>query len=258
MSDEPLFLGLDLGSTTTKAVLIDDSGARRLTRILSTGPNLKKIVSEIVEGIDLDTLTRVVATGYGRKRVPFADRETTEISCHARGVHHMIQAAGGEAGTVIDIGGQDSKVIRLGPKGRVMDFAMNDRCAAGTGAFLETIGRALLLDLDEISEAALGADEAVEVSSMCTVFAQTEVVHLVSEGVDEGRIAKGVFASVVERVLPLIRRVDGAAPYALSGGVATLPAFAAAVEDALGGPVLIPDSPQLAGALGAALIARDG
>lgn len=254
MSDEALYLGLDLGSTTTKAVLINGAGEPRLTRMLSTGPNLKKIVAEIVEGIDLGAITRVVATGYGRKRVPFADQEITEISCHARGVHSMIP----EAATVIDIGGQDSKVIRLGPKGRVLDFVMNDRCAAGTGAFLEQIGRALLLDLDDLSRAAVAADDAVQVSSTCTVFAQTEVVHLVSEGIDEGRIARGVFSSIVERILPLVRRVNGHPPFALSGGVATLPAFAAQVGEFLGGPVLVPDSPQLAGALGAALIARDG
>jgi (R)-2-hydroxyacyl-CoA dehydratese activating ATPase len=246
------FLGLDIGSTTTKAALIDAEGALVTTRLIATGPNVTQAVAQICEAFDMDAVARTVATGYGRKRVSFASRRTTEITCHALGVFHQIP----DTHTVIDLGGQDSKVIRVGPEGKVLDFVMNDRCAAGTGSFLELTARALQLDLMELSEAAVGAEEAVAVSSMCTVFAQTEVVHLVSEGVDMGRIARGVFASVVERILPLIRRAGGQAPYTLSGGVATLPAFARLVGEALDGPVHVPPHPQLAGAIGAALIAR--
>jgi len=249
-----LFLGLDIGSTTTKAVVLDDAGAIVFTRLIPTGPSVKRAVDGVTEGLDLASITRTVATGYGRKRVPFATRETTEISCHARGVVHQQP----DTATVIDLGGQDSKVIRVSPQGKVQDFVMNDRCAAGTGSFLELTARALQLDLDELSTLAAGTRDAVEVSSICTVFAQTEVVHLVSEGIAEPRIARGVFASVVERIVPLVRRVDGRAPFTLSGGVATLPAFRDLVEEKLGGPVRVPRYPQLAGALGAALFAREG
>ena len=246
------YLGLDIGSTTTKAALVDEQGALITSRLIPTGPNVTQAIAQICEPFDMDGVTRTVATGYGRKRVAFASRRTTEITCHALGVFHQIP----DTHTVIDLGGQDSKVIRLGAAGKVEDFVMNDRCAAGTGSFLELTARALQLDLEELSEAAVAAEEAVAVSSMCTVFAQTEVVHLVSEGVDVGRIARGVFASVVERILPLIRRAGGQAPYTLSGGVATLPAFAQLMDGALEGVVQVPPHPQLAGAIGAALIAR--
>ncbi len=249
-----LYLGLDIGSTTTKAVVIDDAGAIVATRLIPTGPSVRRAIEGVTEGLDLATITRTVATGYGRKRVPFASRETTEISCHARGVVHQQP----DTATVIDLGGQDSKVIRVSPAGKVQDFVMNDRCAAGTGSFLELTARALQLDLEELSALASSTRDAAEVSSTCTVFAQTEVVHLVSEGVPEPRIARGVFASVVDRIAPLVRRVDGRAPFTLSGGVATLPAFRELVEQRFGGPVRVPALPQLAGALGAALFAREG
>jgi predicted CoA-substrate-specific enzyme activase len=248
------FLGLDIGSTTTKAVLLGGDGRIAITRVIPTGPNVKRTIEAVMAGLPGADILRTVATGYGRKRVEFKTRETTEITCHARGVAYRLPATR----TVIDVGGQDSKVIRLGPNGKVLDFVMNDRCAAGTGAFLETMARALQMDLDDLSHQATLARDHAPISSVCTVFAQTEVVHLVSEDVAQERICRGVFVSVVERILPLVRRLQAEPPFALSGGVALLPAFAPLLSAALGHPVAVPEQPQLAGALGAALLAREG
>jgi predicted CoA-substrate-specific enzyme activase len=194
-----------------------------------------------------------VATGYGRVAVAFADRQVTEISCYARGIHHLYP----QVQTVIDIGGQDSKVVAVGPGGRPLDFAMNDKCAAGTGRFLEVMARALQLDLAEIGPNALRARRAADISSTCTVFAESEVISLVARGVDREEILAGICQAIARRVGAMARRVGVVPPVAIAGGVAKNVGVVNALEQFLGEELLVPPEPQIVGALGAALLARD-
>jgi predicted CoA-substrate-specific enzyme activase len=178
----------------------------------------------------------------------------TEISCYARGIHHLYP----QVQTVIDIGGQDSKVVAVGPGGRPLDFAMNDKCAAGTGRFLEVIARALELDLEDIGPRALRARRAADISSTCTVFAESEVVTLVAEGVPREEIVAGICRSIAKRVGGMARRVGVEPPVAFAGGVAKNVGVVRALEEVLGEALIVPEEPQIVGALGAALVARDG
>jgi predicted CoA-substrate-specific enzyme activase len=195
-----------------------------------------------------------VATGYGRVAVEFADTQVTEISCYARGIHHLYP----EVMTVIDIGGQDSKVVAVGPGGKPLDFAMNDKCAAGTGRFLEVIARAMELDLEDMGPNALRARRAADISSTCTVFAESEVVTLVAEGVPREEIVAGICRSIARRVGGMARRVGVEPPVAFAGGVAKNVGVVRALEEVLGETLIVPEEPQIVGALGAALVARDG
>jgi predicted CoA-substrate-specific enzyme activase len=195
----------------------------------------------------------VFATGYGRKLVPDADRAITEITCHARGVF----ADTGNAGTLVDIGGQDSKVIRIGPTGSPIDFAMNDKCAAGTGRFLEHTAGRLGVELDDLGPTALAAPDAVKITSTCTVFAESEIISLVAHGEPVDRILLGLHAGLVSRILAMARGVGLMAPLMLSGGVARNTAIAALLEQQSGLNVHLPSRPQLMGAFGAALLAAE-
>jgi predicted CoA-substrate-specific enzyme activase len=193
----------------------------------------------------------VFATGYGRKLVPDADRAITEITCHARGVF----ADTGMAGTLVDIGGQDSKVIRIGPKGSPIDFAMNDKCAAGTGRFLEHTAARLGVSLDDLGPTALGAADAAKITSTCTVFAESEIISLVAHGEPVDRILLGLHAGLVSRILAMVRSVGLVPPLLLSGGVARNCAIVALLAEQSGQPVHMPSRPQLMGAYGAAMLA---
>jgi predicted CoA-substrate-specific enzyme activase len=178
----------------------------------------------------------------------------TEISCYARGIHHLYP----EVQTVIDIGGQDSKVVAVGPRGRPLDFAMNDKCAAGTGRFLEVMVRALQMELKELGPSALRARRAANISSTCTVFAESEVNSLVAEGADREEIVAGLCRAIAQRVGAMARRVGVEPPVAFAGGVAKNVGVVRALEEALGAQLVVPEEPQIVGALGAALVARDG
>lgn len=254
-----VWLGLDVGSTTTKAVCLDESGRMVAHGVRPTGisgeTTAKDLSKELLASLGVVAPIRIVATGYGRARIEEADKAVTEITCHGRGVSFLHP----EARTVIDIGGQDSKAIRLAAGGQVEDFAMNDRCAAGTGAFLDVIARRLGMTLDELS-AALG-DACAEVgplpvSSTCVVFAESEVVGLLAQGHAPARIAAGIHQAIARRTVTLIRQVKGEPPYYFSGGVARNQAMRAALANELGEPVVCAEHPQLCGALGAALVAR--
>ena len=177
----------------------------------------------------------------------------TEITCHARGISALVP----DARFLVDIGGQDCKAILLGPGGAVLDFAMNDRCAAGTGRFFESMCRALEIDLDELGSLALSADRAVGVSHVCAVFAESEVIGLLAQGVSKADVAAAVCESAARQVAALANRVGPEEPIALSGGAARNVGFARALERKLGRSVLIPPEPELVGALGAALLALD-
>jgi predicted CoA-substrate-specific enzyme activase len=246
---------VDAGSTACKVVAIDSSGALLARRVEPTDPRIDRQAQRLVEevrgpgGADLP----VGATGYGRKRVPGA-RTLTEITCHARGAF----ARTGRAGLLVDMGGQDTKVIRVGAAGEVVDFAMNDKCAAGTGRFLEVILGRLQVPLAGIESLVAGAPRAVAVSSTCTVFAESEVISLVASDEPLDGIVKGLHAALASRVAALARGLREDDEVLMSGGVALNGAMVAALREALGRAVRVLPEPQLVGALGAALSVLPG
>ncbi len=243
-------LGVDAGSTTCKAVAIDGRG-EIVARVVE--PALPRI-EEQVERITAELRRQIGgeaplgATGSGRKRIR-AGRALTEITCHARGAFSRTR----RSGVLVDVGGQDTKVIRVGPSGEVVDFAMNDKCAAGTGRFLEVILGRLHVPLAEVAEHCARAARAVPVSSTCTVFAESEVISLVAQGEPLDGIVKGLHLALASRVAALARGPGGAGEVFMSGGVALNAGMVAALSDALGRPVHVVPDPQLVGALGAAL-----
>ena len=204
-------------------------------------------------GLVLEALDFIVATGYGRINVPFADKQITEITCHARG----IQALFPTVRTVIDIGGQDSKGIKLDAGGKVINFVMNDKCAAGTGRFLEVIADTLGVSLAEMGGLSLTAREAVPISNTCTVFAEHEVTSRLAEGAGIPEIVAGLHAAIAGRVVNLVRTLGIQKDVAVTGGGAMNIGLIRAVEDQVGFPVLVPAEPLLTGALGAALLGMD-
>jgi len=192
-----------------------------------------------------------VATGYGRRLVQGAARRVTEITCHARGVFRAL----GHGGTLVDLGGQDSKVIRIGGDGRPLDFAMNDKCAAGTGRFLEHTASRLGVEITELGDRALAALQEEPITSTCTVFAESEIISLIARGADLDAIIRGLHRSLVGRIVAMVRSVGLDPPLILSGGVALNRGVQEMMREATGERVLLPPLPQLMGAYGAALIA---
>ncbi|KPK94947.1 MAG: hypothetical protein AMJ88_02535 [Anaerolineae bacterium SM23_ 63] len=259
-------LGIDVGSTTAKIVGIDDKGHIVWHLLEQADPQVGKQVERFLELAREVTTTPsdpkdggqkngvpLIATGYGRKLVLQATRKVTEITCHARGIYREL----GHGGTLVDIGGQDSKVIGISPKGEVIDFSMNDKCAAGTGRFLENTASRLGVALDRLGEVTLSTEEEVPISSTCTVFAESEVISLIAHGVATEPILRGLHRSLVKRVVAMIRSVGLRPPLMLSGGVVLNPAIPYLLQEETGEQVIIPHHPQLIGALGAALIGLD-
>ena len=243
-------IGVDVGSTTCKVVLVDAAGALLARRVEQTDPRIERQVQRLVAEVRAagGADAPVGATGYGRKRVAGA-RALTEITCHARGAF----ARAGRAGLLVDMGGQDTKVIRIGAAGEVLDFSMNDKCAAGTGRFLEVILGRLQVPLEGLEERVARAPRAVPVSSTCTVFAESEVISLVASDEPLDGIVKGLHLALASRVASLARGGQGGDEVLMSGGVALNGAMVAALREALGRPVRVVPEPQLVGALGAAL-----
>lgn len=252
-----LAAGVDIGSLSTEAVLVSDGRVLAYT-VLLTGADSRRAAQKALDqtlasaGRSREEITFTVATGYGRTNLPFADLQVTEITCHARGALFSFP----DTRTIIDIGGQDSKAIRLDEYGTVVDFAMNDKCAAGTGRFLEVMARALEVEVDALSKLAASAERAAPVSSVCTVFAESEIVSLIGQGVARPEIARGILNSVADRVLNMAKRIGVVPPVTMTGGVAKNRGVVQALERRLGTELRIPDEPQIAGALGAALIAE--
>jgi (R)-2-hydroxyacyl-CoA dehydratese activating ATPase len=246
-------LGLDAGSTTVKLVAVDAAGELVAHRLEDTDPQLKRQMARLVESVrrELDAAAApLVATGYGRNLVEGADKVVTEITCHAKGVFRRV----GHGGTLIDIGGQDSKVIVIGERGKVVSFGMNDKCAAGTGRFLEVSASRLKYSMDAFSHAALGAQGEVAISSTCTVFAESEMISLIAQGGEVDEIVRGLHRSLVRRIAALARGAGIQPPLMLSGGVAKNAAVRRFLSEELGAEILVPPEPQLMGAYGAALI----
>lgn len=252
------FAGIDVGSITAEAVLVEN-GALLDYVISPTGAGPRKAALKVLEMVlQKACLTRrdllyIIATGYGRVNADFADKKVTEITCHGRGACYWDSAVR----TVIDIGGQDSKVIRLGEQGRVFDFAMNDKCAAGTGRFLEVMAHALEVKLEDLAALSQGSMNPLPISSMCTVFAESEVVSLIAQGEPRKDIAAGLHRSVAERTAGLIGRVGLAEKVMMTGGVALNSAVVQALSEQLKTNIIVPKLPQITGALGAALLAEE-
>ncbi|MBM3694784.1 MAG: 2-hydroxyglutaryl-CoA dehydratase [Actinobacteria bacterium] len=251
-------IGVDAGSTTCKVVAVDETGALLASRLEATHPRLEEQAAGLITALvgDLGPVEPppVVATGYGRQLVRGAARRVTEITCHARGVFGAL----GHGGTLVDIGGQDAKAIRIGEEGRPIDFAMNDKCAAGTGRFLEHTAGRLGVAVADLGPRALGATAEEPISSTCTVFAESEIISLIGRGADLDAIIRGLHRSLVGRIVAMARTVGLGPPLILSGGVALNPGVRAMMEEATGMAVILPPHPQLTGAYGAALIALEG
>lgn len=250
-------LGIDVGSTTAKMVGIDADGKLMWHILEPAEPRVEDQVARFMDCVrQVDSLPNglpLVATGYGRNLVRQAARQVTEITCHARGVYREFH----HGGTLVDIGGQDSKVIVIGSKGDVVDFAMNDKCAAGTGRFLENTASRLGVSLDRMGQVALSVAQEVAISSTCTVFAESEVISLIAHGVAMESILRGLHRSLLKRIIAMIRTVGLTPPLMLSGGVAQNPAVARMLQEESGSDVILPRYPQLMGAYGAALIALE-
>ena len=252
-------VGLDSGSTSTNAVAMNEAREIVASVVIKTGAkagaSAERAYREVLKraGITPDQIACTIATGYGRVSIPFADENVTEISCHGRGAHYFNPAVR----TILDIGGQDSKAIHVNATGEVTDFAMNDKCAAGTGRFLEMIARSLEISLDELGPAALESKKHLEIASMCSVFAESEVISLIANNEEKPDIAAGVCRAVAGKAYSLMRRVGLEGAYMMTGGVAQNPGVVRAVEELIGEKLFICEDPEIVGATGAALLALE-
>ncbi len=248
-------LGIDSGSTSTNAVLINEKKEILACAVLRTGAksaeSAARIRAEVLEtaGLKEEDIRCTVSTGYGRVSIPFADKNVTEISCHARGAHFINP----DVRTILDIGGQDSKAIRLNETGDVIDFVMNDKCAAGTGRFLEMMANTLEVGIEALGPLSLKSKENVEISSMCSVFAESEVISLIAQNKEPADIARGVHRAIAGKAMSLLKKVGLEEGFIMTGGVAKNPGMVAVLEEMLGAPLCIYDEPEIVGALGAAL-----
>lgn len=249
------FAGVDIGSTMTKVVIKNE---QILSSVIGpTGAEHRRLAYRVMEEaltkakLDFEQITYVVATGYGRINVPFADKQITEITCHARGVSWLFPTTR----TIIDIGGQDAKGIKV-LNGKVVDFVMNDKCAAGTGRFLEVISDTLGVKLQEIGELSLRAKKIEKISSTCTVFAEQEVVSRMAEGSHLEDILAGIHDAIASRVYAMVERLKIEKDVVMTGGGSKNVGIRKAFQDRLGYPVLVPPEPLLTGAIGAALLAQ--
>lgn len=253
-----LVCGLDIGAATTKAVLL--KGGKILSyAVLPTGQSVNLATDKVLDrvmkevGIGVSDLERVVTTGYGRHAVPFAHRALSEIICHAKGANFLHPFAR----TVIDIGGQDSKTIALDGEGNVTNFIMNDKCAAGTGRFIEVMANVLEVPLEHMGDLSLSSQRPCMISSTCTVFAESEVVSLRAKGESRENLIAGIHKGVASRTITMGRSVGFNNDVVFTGGVAKNVGVRQYLEIAIGAPIIVPEEPQIIGALGAALFARE-
>ncbi|MFQ5865082.1 MAG: acyl-CoA dehydratase activase [bacterium] len=251
--------GVDVGSTQTKAIILNDAKEIVGRSLIDTGANVSaaagKAFRKALETADLmeEEVEYIIGTGYGRYKVTFGNKQVTEISCHGRGAVHMFQGTR----TVLDMGGQDSKAIRVGSGGEIIDFCMNDKCAAGTGRFLEAASVALDIPLDELGPTALKAEKPVRISTTCTVFAESEVLSWLGKGKKLEDILWGVHLSIAARSIGLLRRVGIEEEITFTGGVANNVGMIRALKEGLGKKVNVSVESHYMGALGAALFALD-
>jgi predicted CoA-substrate-specific enzyme activase len=255
----PYAAGVDVGSTQTKAIVLDEDGAIAGRALIDTGANVvvagERAYVEALKagGLQEQEVQYVVGTGYGRYRVTFGNAQTTEISCHARGAVHLFPMTR----TVLDMGGQDTKAIHVGPDGGVLDFCMNDKCAAGTGRFLGAVAAALDVPLSELGPLALRGDRPVKISTTCTVFAESEVLAWLGRGKKVEDILFGIHRAMVSRSVGLMRRVGIDRDVTFTGGVTKNAGIVHELNAALGFEVNVSNDAPFIGAIGAALFARD-
>ena len=253
-----MFLGIDIGSSSSKAVILDENLSIMGKAVINTGtgtlgPEKAIEIALAKAGLDREAIKYSIVTGYGRITYAKADKQITEISCHAKGVAHMSPGAR----TVIDIGGQDVKVIRLDDSGRVENFVMNDKCAAGTGRFLEVMARILDCDIEMLASLDTQSTKEIIISNTCTVFAESEVISQLSSGAKRENVAKGAHHAVAKRVAGLAHRIGIRPEVVMTGGVALNKGVVSALETELGVYIAVVKNPQIVGALGAALFAAE-
>lgn len=251
------YAGIDIGSTMTKAVILDKGIMASV--VGPTGPEQRRLANKVMEdalkqaSLSFSSLTFIVATGYGRINVPFADRQFTEITCHARGIVHLFP----QARTIIDIGGQDVKGIKIDASGKIVDFVMNDKCAAGSGRFIEVIAETLGVPLEGVGELSLQSLRPATISNLCTIYAQQEVAASLAEGVPLSDLLAGVHLSLADRICRMVNRLKVEDSVIVTGGGAKNRGLLRALSEMLGHRLLVPEEPLLTGALGAALLGRD-
>ncbi len=253
-----LSLGIDIGSLTAKGVLLE--GTKIVNQhLIPVGYNSKKagekLLQELLEKANLkrEDIGRIISTGYGRNAIDFADKAVTEIICHGKGIHFQMP----HIRTIIDIGGQDSKVIVLDKNGNVANFVMNDKCAAGTGRFLDVMARAMETEIHEFGILSLQSKNPSKISSVCTVFAESEIISLVAKGEKREDITSGIHLSIARRIVSMVKRLGMIPPVAMSGGVALNVGLVDALEKILDTKIETTSYSQYSGALGAALLGQD-
>ncbi len=254
-----IIAGCDVGSLTGKAVILKDEEILSYS-IVPTTPKpertARNAMDEALEkgNLTLEEIDYIVGTGYGRVKIPFANSEISELSCHGKGAHSLIPSIR----TIIDVGGQDCKVIKVSKEGKILDFAMNDKCAAGTGRFLEVMAKTLELKLEELGPISLRSKNQAKITAQCSVFAETEVVSLMADGVEVADIVAGIHDAIASRIMSLVYRVGLEKDLTITGGVAKNIGVVTYLEKKLGIEAKkLPVDPQLMGALGAALTAKE-
>jgi len=252
------FTGIDLGSTMTKVVIIDETEKLAAFVVQHTGAEHRRLANKVMEdalkqaSLSIGAISYIVATGYGRINVPFADKQITELTCHARGIAHFFP----NVRLGIDIGGQDAKGLKI-KDGKLIDFVMSDKCAAGTGRYLEVVAQTLGLNLEDLGPISLKSTNKVSISSICTIFAQQEVINHLSAGASLEDIVAGLHDAIAGRVARMVKRLKVEPDVVFTGGVAKNIGVVKALEENLGCKIFVPEEPLLSGALGAALIARE-
>jgi predicted CoA-substrate-specific enzyme activase len=251
------FAGIDIGSTMTKVVILN--GGIIAFVIGPTGPEQRHRANRVMEEalkkapLSFPDITFIVSTGYGRINVPFSDKQFTEITCHARGIVHLFP----EARTIIDIGGQDVKGIKVDASGKIIDFVMNDKCAAGSGRFIEVIADTLGVPLEEVGGLSLQSKNPAKISNICTIWAQQEVASSLAEGVAVADLLAGVHQSLADRISRMVNRLRVERAVVVTGGGGKNRGLLQALSEQLGYEILVPDEPLITGALGAALIGKE-
>jgi predicted CoA-substrate-specific enzyme activase len=251
------FAGIDVGSTMTKVVILNEGIIASL--IGPTGPEQRRLANKVMEealnraDVSFQAITYIVATGYGRINVPFADKQFTEITCHAKGIASLFP----KAKTIIDIGGQDIKAIKIDAAGRTTDFVMNDKCAAGSGRFIEVIADALGVPLDKVGDLSLQGKNPAKISNICTIWAQQEVAARLAEGVPISDLLAGVHHSLADRIGRMVNRLRVEEKVIVTGGGGKNKGLLKALSEQLGHEILVPEEPLITGALGAALLGKE-
>jgi predicted CoA-substrate-specific enzyme activase len=251
------FVGIDIGSTMTKVVILNEGIIASI--IGPTGPEHRRLANQVMDealkkaALSFPAITYIVSTGYGRINVPFADKQFTEITCHAKGIASLFP----KAKTIIDVGGQDVKGIKIDSNGKMIDFAMNDKCAAGTGRFIEVIADSLGVPLDKVGSLSLQSKNPAKISNICTIWAQQEVAASLAEGVPIFDLLAGVHRSLADRIIRMVNRLKVEEAIVVTGGGGKNKGLLKALSEQLGYQILVPEEPLITGALGAALLGKE-